>query len=207
MWVEAQITNKAGTRPAQRPCGASEAAGEVGMGRRPRAMRARRAEQIEQWADQPGRARPTPERRKRGGYRLVAGEDAGIRVAYDERSTPIRDAYASGKLTARQLDAGEKFEELYRVVMGSPGPRSCLDWSPRGHSESEPEYAARAWAEWKALGRSMSSEVAAVMFKVCCMHEPTRRRCESRKRWRMLCEGLDAAADYWGLPQDGRKVA
>jgi len=204
MMPESQITEKAAQRPAQRRYGTPEEASEARMGRRPRTAHIKRAEQ---WADQPGRARPTPERRRRGSYRLVDGEDAGIRVAIDERSTPLRDAYASGKLTPRQLDAGEKFEELYRIVMGSPGPRSCLDWSPRGHSESEPEYAARAWAEWKALGRSIPSASAAVMVEVCCLHQPTGRRCPNRARWRRLCEGLDGAAEYWGLPQDRRKSA
>ncbi|HLS19448.1 MAG TPA: hypothetical protein VK090_06535, partial [Paracoccaceae bacterium] len=92
----------------------------ITMARRAGRRARRQSETAEQWTDQPGKARPTPERLRRGAYQLVPGEDAGIRVAYDERSTPIRDAYASGKLSARQLDAGEKFEELYRVVMGSP---------------------------------------------------------------------------------------
>lgn len=174
-------------------------------GRKAGAMAAktsRKAAKAENWADRPGNARPTDERRQRGSYRLTAGEDAGVKVAFDDASTPLGDAFMRSQISQRQYDAGWRFEELVRAVHGSPGPRSCLDWSPRGNGESEPEYAARMWSEWKVVCRAMGAETSSVMLDVCYFGEGTGRRREDRRRWNRLREGLTIAANHWGLPPD-----
>lgn len=163
-----------------------------------------RASKIEQWTDKEGNRRPTPERRKRGAYRLVDGENAGERYAYDDCSTPLRHAHfhTPKKLTKTELEAGERFEALCRIVRGSPGPRSCLDWSPRGYGETPTEYHARAWSEFKDIGWGMGKVAFNVMISVCYFHEATGPRRDDAFRWKRLKQGLEFCRKYWGLPED-----
>ena len=134
--------------------------------------------------------------------RLVAGGDAGVRVAYDDVSTPIRDCFVHGKIGQHQLTAGEQFERLCRVQNGSPGPRSCLDWQPRGNGETETEYKVRLVEMWKDACRHVGMETSSVLMSVCFFHEGTGPRRSDARRWRRFTEGLDMLADFWGIQRE-----
>lgn len=154
------------------------------------------------WEDRDGKRRPTPQRRERGAFRLVPAEDAGVTYAYDDCSTPLRSAFTRSQISRRQIDAGEAFERLVRAVSGSPGPRSCLDFTPRGGDQSDPEWRAHARNEFVDLCRVMGQATSSVMLAVCHAHQGTGPRSLRRRRWQRLLEGLTAAADFWKLPPD-----
>lgn len=127
---------------------------------------------------------------------------AEVRVYVDTRPTPLRDAYEAGKLPRRSLEAGERIEAMVSLCAVTGGPRSCLDWSPRGTGESEPAYRARIADEVRALRKHLTPPVWDVVAGVVVFHQPTGERRQGQRRWRVLLAGLQAAADQFGLPVD-----
>ena len=152
--------------------------------------------------DREDQRRPTRQRLEKGDYRLVSGDRAGVSYAQDAKSTPLRSAFEGDKITRRMLDAGERYEKLCRALCGSPGPRSCLDWSPRGADESESEYATRVHIEFRNVCQAMGSECSSIVMDVAYFQNGTGPRRVDYRRWVKLTEGLEMAADYWQLPID-----
>lgn len=164
----------------------------------------KRAELAHQWEDREGNARPTPERKARTVMRLVDGADAGVKIAYDDQSTPLRDCFVQGKIDEHHVTAGERFEALCRANMGSPSPRSCLDWSPKGHDETVTEYAVRARQALTEATHVLGLETSTVLMDVCYFHKGTGPRRPDARRWSRFVTGLNALAVLWGLTSNRR---
>lgn len=158
------------------------------------------------WEDKPdrGRSRPTLERIRKGQYRLVTGDDAGVTVAIDETSDPLRDCYFKGKIPAGLLYAGERFEGLCRSQV-KHGPRSCLDWMPRGAGEPESDYQARRHEMWRDLCRVMGMETSFILMDVCFHHNGTGPRRPDARRWVRLLDGLETCRKFWGIPLEEKE--
>lgn len=147
---------------------------------------------MDPWADNPNedRARPTPQRRKRGAFRLVRLEKNGPSAAIDVTAQPIMAALASGVITERQYDAAVRFEQLARQIRGPVGQRSCLDLEPVGHDESD--GAEEAEREWGAIRKELGFAVFQAVDAVAYHHDRI-------ERVRLVRQGLDWLGDYWGL--------
>lgn len=156
------------------------------------------------WQDRPDkdRARPTRERLARGSYRLAESKDAGRTYAIDDASTPLRRAYVDGALPVGLVYAGERFEALGRSQTRR-GPRSSLDFTPRGHSEGETEYQARRAIEWRDLWAIIGHERMYILIAVCIDHEATGPRRKDARRWARLLDGLEQCRAIWGIALDG----
>ena len=134
---------------------------------------------------------PTPERQAKGSYRVGTGK----RVWQDDDATPLRRALRLRKLELRQVEAGEWMEALQRALSGSPGQRSCLDFSPRGGGETESERAVRLVRLHDDARAALSPEQRAVIRSVCYLHHPIGKMQPDRRRYRVLSDGLSAIAD------------
>jgi hypothetical protein len=148
------------------------------------------------WDDREGKARPTPQRRRKGVFSLRDGDDAGVSVAVDEASSCI-DALAVQRLiTARQREAGHVFEEVSRGAIGSPAGRSCVDFTPVGHEgDEDDEDAVRAQARWRSLRRMLSPAHRQECMAVCWQGaQPV-----SMDRLRAA---LDVVGDWAGLEKE-----
>lgn len=82
---------------------------------------------------------PTKERFRRGDFSLEQVEDKGRQIVKDVSPTPLHRAFARGKLTQKQLEAGLWFEFAYGLVYGGlvGGRRDPLDMTPRGTSNPD----------------------------------------------------------------------
>lgn len=157
--------------------------------------------------DRPDNRRPTPERLAKGKIELLETPSAGIKRAFDRSNSPINSAFEQGNLTQRQVDAGDTFEKLCRAHMKSPGPRSCLDWSPRGgagETISSVEFQVRIRARLYEATKAVGIETARILMSVCWQHDGTGPRRRDYRRWRLLSDGLSKLADLWGYPEDER---
>lgn len=134
---------------------------------------------------------PTPERKAKGAWTVGTGR----RVWQDHDATPLRRALRLKKLTAEQVEAGEWVEGLLRALDGSPSGRSCLDTSPRGGAETNPERIARiSQARDRARAR-VTAEQWAVIRSVCFDHHPIGDMRPTRRRYRCLSDGLAAISE------------
>lgn len=151
------------------------------------------AARLETWVDREGKARPTPQRIRKGVFSLRDAEDAGVTVAVDSASCVI-DALAERRvLTARQREAGHIFEDVVRGAMGSPAGRSCVDFSPVGHDgDVEDEDAIRAQRRWSSLRRMLRPADRQECMAACWQGQAPR----SVERLRAA---LDAVGDWAGL--------
>lgn len=134
---------------------------------------------------------PTPERQAKGSYRVGTGK----RVWQDDDATPLRRALRLRKLDLRQVEAGEWMEALQRALSGSPGQRSCLDFSPRGGGETESERVVRLTRLHDDARSALTAEQRAVIRSVCYLHHPIGSHRQTYRRFRLLTEGLNALAD------------
>lgn len=151
------------------------------------------APQAEIWEDRDGKARPTPQRRLKGVFRLRDGDDAGVSVAFDEASGVIDALAHAGRITARQREAGHIFEEVSRGAVGSPAGRSCVDFTPVGHDgDEDDEDAVRAQARWRSLRRMLHPAHRQECMAVCW--EGKQPRSVARLR-----DALDCVGDWAGL--------
>lgn len=161
------------------------------------------AKRVNEMQDRPGQARPTPERIAKGSYRVGETSRAGICFAVDEDATPVRAAYRRGKLTKRQVDAAEAYEEHHTFVWGRGGSRDCLDTSPRGGtshgSDSQQMRCASANRRLTALMTRMDAKVARVLFDVCVRQEAIGDCRPTYKRYQHLVLGLDICADFYNI--------
>lgn len=145
----------------------------------------------ENWKDREGKARPTPQRRIKGVFRLREGDRAGVAVAVDAVSSPIGALSEAGFLTDRQREAGHIFEEVARGALGSPAGRSCIDFEPVGH-DGDDDGNIEATRRWNSLRRMLSPEDRRECENVCWSHA-------APSDMRRLRRGLDATADWAGL--------
>ena len=144
------------------------------------------------WEDRAGKARPTPERLAKGSFVLRDTEDAGITVAVDEACTMLDRLHRAGRIDGDQLQGGHDFAALMeRTRMVSRG-RSCLDFSPVGHDDSEPTHAELRDQEERAklYLRCRGPWIWAELRRVCCDgHNP--------RDMPSLLAGLDMCAEFW----------
>lgn len=133
---------------------------------------------------------PTPERMAKGDFE----EGSQLRVFRDKEATPLRRAYNRDAISLSQCEAGEWYEEQWRIVNGSNGPRSCLDWQIPGCGEPETERQVKAAAAYRDVVQRMGMQASAVVTSVAVDHEPTG---DSRnRRFALLVDGLNVAAKY-----------
>lgn len=145
------------------------------------------------WEDREGKARPTPERRAKGQFRLIDGDDAGVTVAVDQCATMLDWLSARHRITPEQHAAGIMLTGLLdRTRLGSRG-RSCLDFSPVGHDGDEiSEQAIRDEQERADVYLGVGMASWAELRRVCQDHEKPRDIAK-------LHIGLDFCATYWGI--------
>lgn len=129
----------------------------------------RQPDKHEIWQDRPHKARPTPERLRRGRWRLDDTEAAGVTVAVDEQATRLDQLQAKGIITAEQCQAGLDLADLIRRTRVTRAGRSCIDFAPVGH---DPDHYDDS-AEIAALGfrRQIYERVGPVtwqeLWRVC----------------------------------------
>jgi hypothetical protein len=159
------------------------------------------------WEDDPatGNARPTPEQIARGSYDLIPGERCGVRVAVNRASCVLDRAYTAGKLSAGGRDAGVKWRSLRAVLGHSSGPRSCLDWSPRGADGNFVAQAqidaSRKLTEAHRVVNVMPGAWGALV-DVVEMGEPVGHMDPAKSRqWRLVTFALATMADHWGMAE------
>lgn len=148
------------------------------------------------WQDREDNRRPTPERIIKGAFELRDSEDAGVRFAVDDAACILSQLRRLELITRRQEEAGFIFERIARGRLGSPGQRSCLDWTPKGHeAEDDTDDEIRAMREWRNLCTMMAQDTQRELLRVCW--ENTYPRDPNRMRL-----GLDITADWAGLAED-----
>lgn len=161
------------------------------------------------WAGIEPANRPTPERLRHGSIRVVDFKENGHgrvkgRVAIDFECKPIFAAHDKGKLSDRQRDAAERLLWLWHKVNEVPGGRrDTLDMTPRGSNEMSAD--AIAWlidrkTEYQLALAFLTPEQEMVVRGVCIHEEPIGPREMTRRRYRLLCEGLTVLADVWKMP-------
>ena len=147
-----------------------------------------------QWEPRPesGKDRPTPERKAKGNFRLVDGEDAGVTVAIDTEATILDRLAAKGIVTQAQAQGGHDFAALIeRTRLVSQG-RSCLNFEPVGYDDDrEPSHAElRDIEERREIYLACGTITFAEMRRVCCDGQ---RPSDLRR----LREGLDLCVKFW----------
>jgi len=182
----------------------AEAVGKMKAGRRvgdkAKAKARRRAErsaavEANRWDDREGKARPTPERRAKGGFVLIDGSEMGVAVAVDRLATALDRLAHMGQITAEQAEAGHDFAALLYRTRLTAAPRDSIDNTPRGWDGDDDEAATHAQVrDWRersqilaAIGRPAFSE----MRRVCVDGHPPRRIS-------VLREALSYCAKIWG---------
>lgn len=165
----------------------------------------------DKWASIPPENRPTDERRRFGDIQVVEfkengeGRVKGV-VPLDRACVPILAAAnaKNPKISARQKDAALKYEGLRaKIDEFSAGRRDSLDMSPRGHTgNADPSGAfLDAKADYARICAGiLTQDVHRVVRSVVIAHEAIGDMRPSYRRYRYLCEGLDALADYWKIP-------
>lgn len=142
---------------------------------------------------------PTPEQRQHAHYERGGVERGGRAVWVNMDASPLRSAYRRGKLTLRQVRAGEAWEAAHRWAETPRSPRSCLDFGVKGHAgDVGPSYADSV-RRWRVAVQHVGMARAAVLSSVCVRHEPIGDLRETYRRFRALIEGLNMVADHWGL--------
>lgn len=155
------------------------------------------AVEVENWRDREGKARPTPERKRRGNLALHDGDDAGTRHAVDEGATLLDRLRIAALITDLQCQAGSTLAELLERTRLGSAPRSCLDFTPRGRDDERPSSHAelRDLAERAALRRITGAPVWDLLRATCDEDRgPTDRRGLEQLRG-----GLNRVAAYWRL--------
>jgi len=151
----------------------------------------------ENWEPRDGLDRPTPERRKRGHFRLSETRIAGVTVAIDDCPDNVAYLHRAGVINGRQEEAARRFEEVCRGGIGSVSTRSCIDFSPVGYEgDLEDDEETRQQAEWRELRNHMTPVLRKELEKLCRDHDPYIRIAKIKL-------GLDQAADFFRIPEDG----
>lgn len=154
---------------------------------------------IDNWQDRPNNARPTKERLSKSAMRLIDGETAGERYALDEYPDELGRLQHRGQITARQVEAGRRYEELARSAIGSPSSKDCIaalhrvDCQSHDDNDDEPtadEVATRR--EWRDMVTLLHMSTQRELMRVCWEQAKTRNIAALRM-------GLDIAADFWKI--------
>ena len=169
---------------------------QIRESKRLRQQRKREAERraaIEIWEDRDGKARPTPERRAKGAFRLVTGENAGLSVAVDDHATTLDRMRGEKLITPEQSQGGHDFAALMERTRLVSAGRSCIDFEPVGH---EPLEEASAQEERDERDRRE-------LYLACGMltWAELRRVCVDGywpRDVERLRAGLDLCAQFWG---------
>jgi len=147
---------------------------------------------------------PTEHAKKREDYQTRRVERNGPRIAYNRDVTPIVRAFENSKLTPRQRDAAERFEQAYIATYRVPGTRDPLDMSPRGTVDETPqEWALRMKRTCHGIMADLSKDQGHVLIAVAVFHEAIGDCRMKYRRFALLNEALDIAADFLGLPLSG----
>lgn len=151
------------------------------------------AVEADNWQPRDGKDRPTPERKAKGKFELIDGEDAGVTIAIDRQATVLDQLQAAGHLTPEQCEAGLDFAALMaRTRLVSQG-RSCLDFTPVGYEGDIEDEASKAdeAARAKIFARCNGPWVWAELRRVCCENRPVSHLAS-------LQDGLDICAKILG---------
>lgn len=165
------------------------------------AKRQSAAVEANNWADREGKARPTPERLRKGDFVLRDGEDAGVTFAVDQSVTELDRLRKSGIITPDQSQGGHDFAALMdRTRLTSPG-RSCLNFDPVGYDgDAAPSHTAeRDTRERAEIYMACGVAAFAELRRVCCDHH-------APSNIIMLRRGLDTCAKFWGGVDVGKKM-
>ena len=168
------------------------------MGKAKRKTRKAQPQRRVTWEPRDGLDRPTHERRRRGAWVMVDGETAGESYAVDQQADQMSRLKARGQITARQAEAGYRYEELARAVMGSPSTKDSIanlhrvDGDRQDVSdEPTPEEVANQ-REWRSLVTLLAMDTQRALLRTCW----EQRRPSAINRLRL---GLDIAADFWRI--------
>ena len=149
---------------------------------------------------------PPAESFQHGDYRKAPMGENKATVAYNLTVTPLRKAEAEGKISKRQLDAGETFERQHALAYRSAGLRSCLDMTIRGGagdmSDSAAVAIASARGEMRLIERAVGPLTYDRLVDICVGHKAIGRRNAAYLGWVRLLLGLDAVADFYRLPEN-----
>lgn len=151
----------------------------------------------ENWTDRRDKGRPTPERRRRGAFVLIDGDEAGVAIAVDAAATMLDQLRLAGLISDLQAQAGHDLAALIDRTQIGPPLRSCLDFAPRGHTGDRPPTHGelRDLAERAALIRITGAAGWALLRAVVLeQRAPTGTGNLGRLR-----AGLDAVAAFWRL--------
>ena len=151
----------------------------------------------ENWTDRNGKARPTPERRRRGAFVLQDGDEAGVTVAVDGAATLLDRLRMAKLISDVQCRAGLDLAALFDRTRQGTQMRSCLDFTPVGFDpEREPTHGElRDIAERAQLHRIIGAAPWALMRAVCLEQRGPR----DLRHLRGLRIGLDKVVDFWRL--------
>lgn len=142
----------------------------------------------------PGIDRPTPERRKKGRFRQVDTENAGESYYIDSATFDIDDMHDRGSISPEQWQAVERFADrvlAYRAQAPiKSGSRSCLDFSPVGHDDSDGD------PQVSADCREISDRLGFYAFNLL---DASICRGESIQHREGVVWALDQLVDLWGL--------
>lgn len=154
--------------------------------------------------DMPEAESPAPHAHQHASYtKSKMGVDKAT-VAYNLTVTPLRKAEREGKITLRQLMAGEMFERTHDLVYGVAGLRSCLDITPRGVPGAVDSLAVAvvaAKSDLAAIEARVGRETYVRLVEICCDHDAIGRRNAAYLGWVRLITGLTEVADFYRLPE------
>lgn len=141
----------------------------------------------------------TPSEQLRRAHETSGGKGTPKRIRFRDAS-PLDRALHRGAVTDRQHAAGDAFEALYLAAGGMRGPRSCLDWTPRGHSDVVTAKLIDAARSWRELSQALGMIRGAAVRDVVIDWQPLgSARTLMRRR---VTDGLDVAADFFGLAHE-----
>lgn len=138
---------------------------------------------------------PTDEQRRKGTYRRAASLAGVDRATINETENKLRELEYLGVLSARQREAGEKFEADYWTVNHDTGPRDSLDLT-RGdgfETDAQVERVKRAAARIKQI-RQQAGVWYPALRELCVFRQRVKAAAV------VLPPVLDYAADVYGLP-------
>lgn len=150
------------------------------------------------WEPREGLDRPTAERRNRGVFTMVDGENAGESYAQDMACDPVSALKEAGRLTPQQAEAAYRYEDLARAAMGSPSSKDSIaalhrvDCERSGEDYAPSPAEERTQKEWRDLVTMLNRRTQIELLNVCWEHKPTRAI-------NILRVGLDIVADFYKI--------
>ncbi len=137
---------------------------------------------------------PTDEQKRKSAYRRAASLPGVDRATIHECENRLRELEYIGVLSARQREAGEKFEADYWTCLPSTMPRDSLNLS-RGDGHESEAQAKRA--------KDAAARVRSVRARAGAWYPALRSLCVFRERVKLaavvLPSILDFTAEVYGL--------